>query len=1005
MNLKFMSYNSTGLASDKCDFINEILDFYKPDLLFIQETWLLNSTLSVLSGIHNQYLANGVSAIADNELIIGRPYGGVGVLWRKSMANVVKFLSIPGTSRACACKIVTGTDEILCINVYMPNDNQSKNNVDPRFYETLDAIEVFIERCQIRNVVIAGDMNADFNRFNAHDVCLRNFAFRNDFVCSVDLNVIDKGFTYHDPANRSYSCIDHFMLSSGMTDQVLSGIRCEWSINPSKHLPIIFDIKVPQYEKSTAQYNDVVENMPISWNKVTDKDQDVYRRQLECFAQNVKMPEAAYCDDIMCTNPQHKEQIEIWCHELVECCFNADVHLPRIRMKKIHKPYWKEEVKPFRDECIWWHNVWKNNGEPRFGVLFEQKSAAKRQYMYAVRRYKRKEETLRRQKMAEAICENKARDFFQEVNRIKSRKVSPPCIDGLVNPQEIACHFADKYQTLFNSVPSETSRLNKIDQFINDNCKLCTESDRLVTKDDITKAFSNLKLHKSDGNVGLVSTHLLMSGELYKEHLAKFMTAILTHGYQPKMLLLPTITSIPKDNRKSVCDSSNYRGIALCSSLGKLLDIIMLHRYRDLLQTSDMQYAYKQKHSTAICSLVVKEVINYYLNNDSEVFSSCVDASKAFDRVQHDQLFDILIERKVPAIAIRALKDMYTRQQMRTVWNGHHSEKFHTANGVRQGGIISPVLFCAYMDKLLINLEKEGYGCWLGNTYYGAVGYADDLMLLSPTVSGLRQMLQTCESFGSTYGVKYNASKTVCVLYTRKKVSIKPTVKLCGTTLQWVDSVKHLGNTLMNTLDDSVDIRHKKGDLVQRVNTVLATLDGSEDSIIKKVFNSQCVHLYGATTWNFNNKAFKEFTVTWNRCVRRVFQLPPMTHTRYLPHLVGTAGVADQIYARFLRMLDTMMKSKNCRVQRLSNLCLHSPKSIIRCNLAVIQKRLNMSLCQVLSTGANVLKKVYIREASPQDNLVIGLINELRAVMKQHYFINGFYTDEIKDMLFFTCVY
>ena len=115
----------------------------------------------------------------------------------------------------------------------------------------------------------------------------------------------------------------------------------------------------------------------------------------------------------------------------------------------------------------------------------------------------------------------------------------------------------------------------------------------------------------------------------------------------------------------------------------------------------------KAKHSTVMCSLTVKEVIHYYVNNGSDVHASCVDASKAFDRVRHDKLFQLLIEREIPAIALRALLDVYQRQVMRTVWKGELSSQFNTTNGIRQGGVVSPVLFCIYMDVLLLKLEAE----------------------------------------------------------------------------------------------------------------------------------------------------------------------------------------------------------------------------------------------------------------------------------------------------------
>ncbi len=87
-----------------------------------------------------------------------------------------------------------------------------------------------------------------------------------------------------------------------------------------------------------------------------------------------------------------------------------------------------------------------------------------------------------------------------------------------------------------------------------------------------------------------------------------------------------------------------------------------------------MQFAYKSRHSTVMCHNVVKETINYYLNRGSEIYSCMLDASKAFDRLRYDKLFELLIKLNFPTIVIRALLDMYTRQEARTGWNNHYSE-------------------------------------------------------------------------------------------------------------------------------------------------------------------------------------------------------------------------------------------------------------------------------------------------------------------------------------------
>ena len=139
----------------------------------------------------------------------------------------------------------------------------------------------------------------------------------------------------------------------------------------------------------------------------------------------------------------------------------------------------------------------------------------------------------------------------------------------------------------------------------------------------------------------------------------------------------------------------------------------------------------------------------------------------------------------------RSLIDMYTRQKVRTTWNVCMSSIFSTKNGVRQGGVLSPILFSVYIDLLLVRLEQSGLGCYVGHEYLGALGSADDLTLLAPTVYAFRKMLKICEEYGNEYDVLYNATKTVCIYFNGKQyyVDDPPSVFLNGSKLEWVKKV------------------------------------------------------------------------------------------------------------------------------------------------------------------------------------------------------------------------
>jgi len=110
-------------------------------------------------------------------------------------------------------------------------------------------------------------------------------------------------------------------------------------------------------------------------------------------------------------------------------------------------------------------------------------------------------------------------------------------------------------------------------------------------------------------------------------------TGMTVHGFLPDDMRLSTIVPIPKGKNINLTDSNNYRGIALGSLLSKVFDLILLERYSDFLATSELQFGFKARRSTNMCSMILKETMSYYVNHHSPVFCTMLDATKALDRV------------------------------------------------------------------------------------------------------------------------------------------------------------------------------------------------------------------------------------------------------------------------------------------------------------------------------------------------------------------------------------
>ena len=224
--------------------------------------------------------------------------------------------------------------------------------------------------------------------------------------CAHDLYYLNLGCIYHDIYLNSFSCIDHFNISSGSVNGVLSVDRYDIPVNPSKHLPVKMDIELSIDYSGTEQANKGTNNAPIAWHKVAEDKRTKYQTRLdEYLDSHVSIPDVAQCDDVRptCNSHVHK-QLDKWCSQLIDCCLNSDVCLPRVKQKPPNRPQWREDVQPYRTECIWWHNLRVQQDHPEQGVVYDRMREAKGQNLYANRRNKRKEDQLRKERMVEDIC-------------------------------------------------------------------------------------------------------------------------------------------------------------------------------------------------------------------------------------------------------------------------------------------------------------------------------------------------------------------------------------------------------------------------------------------------------------------------------------------------------------------------------------------------------------------------------------------------------------------------
>ena len=102
-------------------------------------------------------------------------------------------------------------------------------------------------------------------------------------------------------------------------------------------------------------------------------------------------------------------------------------------------------------------------------------------------------------------------------------------------------------------------------------------------------------------------------------------------------------------------------------------------------------------------------------------------------------------------------------------WGNSLSMTFRCSNGIRQRGQLSPLLYNAYTDDLNYHLQITGVGCYAGGTCINSLSYADDMVLLAPTVTALQTLLEVCRAYAGLHDIVHNTKKTLCTLVRPKQ--------------------------------------------------------------------------------------------------------------------------------------------------------------------------------------------------------------------------------------------
>ena len=259
---------SIGEITKLCDF---------SDIILLQETWLHESEGCMLSQLNDKFYANSLSSNVG--FCIGRPHGGLGILWKKSLCKNCKIVNY-GDQRILGLELNVNGTRFLFVNVYLPCDSYENDN---DFINYLAKINNIVECYDSPYVFVMGDFNANLHG-NADGVIYSRFGKKlYDFCRNENLTISDydmlgsDSYTFVSGAHNTVSWLDHIMTTTS-GHELIASTCIDNSFISSDHLPLLIKlnvdtsrIRVIKLELSNANNN------KVDWSEVSAAGISAYR--------------------------------------------------------------------------------------------------------------------------------------------------------------------------------------------------------------------------------------------------------------------------------------------------------------------------------------------------------------------------------------------------------------------------------------------------------------------------------------------------------------------------------------------------------------------------------------------------------------------------------------------------------------------------------------------------------------------------------------------------------
>ncbi|CAF2091543.1 unnamed protein product [Rotaria magnacalcarata] len=670
----------------------------------------------------------------------------------------------PISSRIISARFDAAPFKISVIHVYAPTSSSSEEDIDA-FYNDIEEALTKTDKKDI--LILTGDWNAKIGNDNTDWKSVMGkygYGDRNErgerlleFAIVHDLYVCNTKFQ-HKP-NRKWNWASPDGIHKNMIDLIL--IQHRWKTS-------VTDCRTFQSADISSDHSLVLCNINLKLKKPHNKPQkccrvDVNRLRDEEIKQSYSAALTKQMKEIepTCSLEEHAKKIE----QAIKITVEATV--PAKRTAK--KPWISEETLKLADEkrrLKQLRNVSLEYTQQYKGLCRKVKRSARQDKGHWIQDQCEQAEkgvNIENTREAYGLTKMLRKEFLRRLNVIRNQEGTV-----LKTNDDIKRRWTQYCSSLYKDPGGGDGMVKELE----DIGPPGNEDPQDILYSEVQAAINSLKRNKSSGSDGVTAEMLQAGGEPLSRQIHKLCNKAWHEGTIPEEWGKSILVPIPKKGDLSNC--SNYRTISLINHTGKVLLIVLLNRLKNHLDPylSEEQAGFRKDRSTVHQILTLRLLAEKAKRQGKKIYNCFIDFQKAFDTIKHKIIWAMLKSYGVDTTMVTLLQKIYEKSQSAVRIGKDNGEWFRTDVGTRQGDPLSPLLFIAYLERVMNQVKQNTCGINISGILINNLRFADDIDLIDEDASSLQQQIELTKTAAEQAGLILNINKTKTMVFGDRSIEL-----------------------------------------------------------------------------------------------------------------------------------------------------------------------------------------------------------------------------------------